>query len=80
MIITTNIINSTWKRKTVKESVEKSVEESVEKSVEESVDECMQTTNLRYQPILSDAKRNARYDFFDEFRKVIPKNSLRGYA
>ena len=71
LIITTNIINSTWNRK--------SVEESVEKSVEESVDECMQTTNLRYQPILSDAKRNARY-FFDEFRKVIPKNSLRGYA
>ena len=71
LIITTNIINSTWKRKTVKESVEK--------SVEESVDECMKTTNLHYQPILSDAKRNARY-FFDEFRKAIPKNSLRGYT
>ena len=71
MIITTNTINSTWNRKTV--------EESVEKSVEESVDECMKNTNLHYQPILSDAKRNA-HDFFDEFRKVIPKNSLRGYA
>ena len=39
----------------------------------------MKTTNLRYQPILSDAKRNACY-FFDEFRKAIPKNSLRGYT
>ena len=78
LIITTNTINSTWNRKTVKESVEKSVEESVEKSVEESVDECMKNTNLHYQSILSDAKRNARY-IFDEFRKVIPKNSLRGY-
>ena len=29
-IITTNIINSTWNRKTVEESVEKSVEESVD--------------------------------------------------
>ena len=54
MIITTNTINSTWNRKTV--------EESVEKSVEESVDECMKNTNLHYQPILSDAKRNA-HDF-----------------
>ena len=63
LIITTNTIKSTWYRKTV----------------EESVNECMQTTNLHYQLILSDAKRNARY-FFDEFRKAIPKNSLRGYT
>ena len=46
--------------------------------VEERVDKCMRMANLDSEPLLMQAKENARY-FYDEYRKAIPEEGLSGY-
>ena len=47
-------------------------------SVEESIEKCMRMANFDSEPLLTQAKENARY-FYNEYKKAIPKKGLSGY-
>ena len=48
------------------------------RNVERNIEECMRMANLDSEPLLTQAKENARY-FYDEYRKAIPEKGLSGY-
>ena len=47
-------------------------------SIEEKVENCMRMANLDSEPLLTQARDNARY-LLDEYRKVIPAEGLPGH-
>ena len=48
------------------------------KTIEEKVENCMRMANLNSEPLLTQARNNARY-LLDEYRRVIPAEGLPGH-
>ena len=51
---------------------------SEQPSIEDKVENCMRMANLNSEPLLTQARDNARY-LLDEYRRVIPKRGFEGH-